>query len=671
MSDFSIPGVSSGKYNTEKIIEGLMKAERIPLEKLEQKKEEDFSRKSVWRSLNRQIGKLRENAKALYGFQNPFQNKLAVSSDEEVLTASASREAIKETREVEVVKTASSDKFASKQLDKNFKIAPGKYLFLVGDKRVGFNYGGGSVKDFVKTLSEKGKGVIKAYLIDNKKESGVLVIESLLTGEKNRLIFEEKAADLALDSGLVKKKVSSLREFSDPSLIVPWTKKLENTKYEFSDSILKLHPGNEVGIKVDPAAANLDTVLEMTIKLKMLPEVPIEENAVLTGPELPSGGVLEYEGVGLVNNPFDVPLPDVKKPAPPPPVTDMKVLFFSVNNNIVQGPELKDIETEQKIRIPLSGLGGALDKIYFRNRSTYRDAEISDIKIFDPDERGDFVPLNPVSSASDSLIKIDGIEVKRDGNSIDDVIPGVTLNLKQRGSRPVSVNITSDNESIKNSIIGFVGSYNALMTELQILTRYDDSVIDEIEYFTDDERKEAEEKLGKFQGDLTLMQMRTKIQNIMTESYPVENQAFALLDQIGISTHSANVQGASDVSRRRGYMEIDEEKLESAIESHSEEIEDLFGYDADNDYVIDTGVAYTMDSYAKGYNESGGVIPLKIETLERSIGDADKKIEDYKQKLARTEQKLKYKYGMMEGALNEMEKTSESLNNFSIQNRDK
>ena len=44
MSDITIPGVTS-KFNSEKIIEGLLKVERIPLDRLEERNELDKTKK--------------------------------------------------------------------------------------------------------------------------------------------------------------------------------------------------------------------------------------------------------------------------------------------------------------------------------------------------------------------------------------------------------------------------------------------------------------------------------------------------------------------------------------------------------------------------------------------------------------------------------------------------
>ena len=72
MSDISIPGVTN-KYNTEKIIKGLVNAEKIPLTRMERDRDTLKKRKTVWQDLNRRLSTLRDDAKQLYGFQNPFE----------------------------------------------------------------------------------------------------------------------------------------------------------------------------------------------------------------------------------------------------------------------------------------------------------------------------------------------------------------------------------------------------------------------------------------------------------------------------------------------------------------------------------------------------------------------------------------------------------------------
>ncbi|MDR2370673.1 MAG: flagellar hook protein, partial [Treponema sp.] len=92
MSDIYVPGVKS-RFNTEKLIEDLMKVERAPRDRVEKNVESLETSKGYWQEVGRRISSLRDSSQQLYSFQNPFNERRASSQDESVITASATREA--------------------------------------------------------------------------------------------------------------------------------------------------------------------------------------------------------------------------------------------------------------------------------------------------------------------------------------------------------------------------------------------------------------------------------------------------------------------------------------------------------------------------------------------------------------------------------------------------
>ena len=177
MSDITIPGVTS-KFNSDKIIEGLLKVERIPLERLEKRNELNNTRKKVWQDLNRKVKTFRDSAKDLYSFNNPFEDKKAESSDSSVLTAIAARDAVVEKRNIKVVKKASADKFISRPVDRDFKLKSGKYVFTVGEKEISVNFRGGSLKSFSEIINREGADLLKSSIIKVDRDNIYFVLES-------------------------------------------------------------------------------------------------------------------------------------------------------------------------------------------------------------------------------------------------------------------------------------------------------------------------------------------------------------------------------------------------------------------------------------------------------------------------------------------------------------
>lgn len=65
--------------------------------------------------------------------------------------------------------------------------------------------------------------------------------------------------------------------------------------------------------------------------------------------------------------------------------------------------------------------------------------------------------------AANAVIDVDGVlGIQKQSNTITDVIPGVTLQLKGEGS--TSVTVTRDNEEIEKKVTAFVDAYNKLAT---------------------------------------------------------------------------------------------------------------------------------------------------------------------------------------------------------------
>ena len=668
MSDITIPGVTS-KFNSDKIIEGLLKVERIPLERLEKRNELNNTRKKVWQDLNRKVKTFRDSAKDLYSFNNPFEDKKAESSDSSVLTAIAARDAVVEKRNIKVVKKASADKFISRPVDRDFKLKSGKYVFTVGEKEISVNFRGGSLKSFSEIINREGADLLKSSIIKVDRDNIYFVLESKKTGSENRLVFKNEALSFAEETGILEKKITSRRDISpEPGNIKQWIKPLTDSSYTVKDNILSINPQSELTIPLIPSVKNDEkSILEMKIQITNIPESEYIPPEAPSGPEIPDSGSLSYKDITVKNESFNINLPEWTAPPPPVKTDDLSVLFVKTGGTVKNLPELENTEEVRTVKIPLKDFPGTLESLNFRNRNTHRIINISDIKIYNPEERGDYTPVNAVTNASDAELEIDGIQVTRETNEIDDLIPGVTLNLKSESSRNIEIDIKPDSENIKSSIIEFVGNYNNLLTEIQILTRNSQDIIDEVEYFSDEERAKAEERLGILQGEISLTQMKSRLQRIMMNSYPWnDDNTLSILAEIGISTNSTG--GGISAAKLRGYMEINEGKLDSVIESKGAELKNLFGTDTDNDLLVDSGLAYTADNYAKAYNETGGIISLKISSIDRNIERNESDIENYNRKLEKTEQDLRRKYGMMEGALQELEKSSKSIQNLNSSN---
>jgi flagellar hook-associated protein 2 len=668
VSDISIPGVKS-KYNTTEIIKNLVEVEKIPLKRMEESVKTYKTQKSTWRDINLSLSKFRDSARKLFGFQNPFNDRTAVSSDETVLTASANRDAVEQSFNLEVRKTARGDTFISKPLDLEYTVPEGRYGFRVGEKEAFFNFRGGKLSAFAGTLNERLGDIVSTQVVKNTSSSQVLVIESRVTGADNPLSFLDASVPLGEKAGLIERDIASSRNVDlTPETLRPWAKPLSVSSASVTDKILKLTTGGEAALPLTPPLSITDSLLlEMEVKVTYRKDEVYTPPSPPPGPSIPDAGSVSLADVTVRSNPSKVVLPEWQPPEPPKTVEDFQMAFIGIGGSPKALPNLQDTQNFITLKIPLKSYGDSITGLFFRNNNTYRDLEIRNIRIYDSTSRGDHRPVNPASTAEDAEILLNGITVHRKNNTIDDLIPSVTLNLNGTGVSPVEIRIEPDRNKIKESLIEFVGFYNRMIADINILTRSNENLINEITYLSDAEKEKAQEKLGLFQGDITLNQMRTTFQNIMMDPYPTRlDRDLALLAHIGISTNTrqGGAGGGLDVSRLRGYLEINENLLDESLKKNLSAVKDLFGFDTNGDLIPDSGVALAVDNYIRPMVQPGGIVSMKIGTLDTQISQTDRKISTYNQYLARFEQDLKKKYGAMEGALNSLEKNSQAIENF-------
>jgi len=294
--------------------------------------------------------------------------------------------------------------------------------------------------------------------------------------------------------------------------------------------------------------------------------------------------------------------------------------------------------------------------------------------------------MTTVSAAQDAIIVMAGIEMTRPTNVFNDIIPDVTITARSVSEWPERLEIRPDREGIKDSIISLVGNYNRLMAELNVLlTPMPGSdaagsdvaarraaalrIVDELTYLDKDEIEEMKNRLGAFSGDSTLTQFRSNLQRAVTSPYPTDDDYdLSLLAQIGISTNGSRSTGAGyNPSRLRGYLDIDEKKLDEAMEQNLPAIRQLFAYDTTGDMIVDSGVAVNLHTVSKAFDgkELGGIVSLKTGTISSQIAQDKRRIDTMERQLAAKEAELKVQYSRMENAYDRMERMSTSLDNFS------
>jgi len=144
-------------------------------------------------------------------------------------------------------------------------------------------------------------------------------------------------------------------------------------------------------------------------------------------------------------------------------------------------------------------------------------------------------------TAADASVKIDGVSYTRSSNTVNDVVPGLTLNLKATTTSAASVDLTRDTSTIKDNIKAIVTAYNDAVT-----------IFGEVS----DPKSTFETYGATLVGDSTVRTVKQQLRSMVmgTSSTPGDN--VGSLWQMGVSIDQT------------GVMSVDDTKLDAALNDH-------------------------------------------------------------------------------------------------------
>ncbi|HEC1766808.1 TPA: flagellar filament capping protein FliD [Campylobacter lari] len=132
---------------------------------------------------------------------------------------------------------------------------------------------------------------------------------------------------------------------------------------------------------------------------------------------------------------------------------------------------------------------------------------------------------NHIQKGMDAIFSVDGVKMTRPTNTITDIAPDVTLELKQKGE--ITFNVSQDTEALAQSLESLATAYNDLMINLNAATKYD---------------PDAGTK-GNFVGVSEIYNIKSEINNILLQTITVDGTV-----TVGDSESSEGIEVSSKVS---------------------------------------------------------------------------------------------------------------------------
>ncbi|VEJ06650.1 flagellar filament cap protein FliD [Campylobacter lari] len=169
---------------------------------------------------------------------------------------------------------------------------------------------------------------------------------------------------------------------------------------------------------------------------------------------------------------------------------------------------------------------------------------------------------NHIQKGMDAIFSVDGVKMTRPTNTITDIAPDATLELKQKGE--ISFNITQDTAAISESLQNLATAYNDLMLNITAATKYD---------------PDAGTK-GNFVGVSSIYNIKSEINNILLKTITVDGTI-----TVGDSDTSEGTKISSKVSLSladygltisNGTMTFDSSKFNTKFSEDPEMAERFF-----------------------------------------------------------------------------------------------
>lgn len=174
-------------------------------------------------------------------------------------------------------------------------------------------------------------------------------------------------------------------------------------------------------------------------------------------------------------------------------------------------------------------------------------------------------------SASDASFTLDGISITKSGNTVTDVIEGVTIELESIGSGTITID--SDVANMEANIEKFVSEYNEIVSFIN-----DQLFIDA-----------ASGETGILFGNPAVVSLQNTMRDIVTSSIPALNGTFTSLAQIGVTTNVI------------GFLEINSGTLTDAISEDIGAVSKLFIGSGSSDRAGLSFVGFSEDTGAGAY----------------------------------------------------------------------
>ena len=225
--------------------------------------------------------------------------------------------------------------------------------------------------------------------------------------------------------------------------------------------------------------------------------------------------------------------------------------------------------------------------------------------------------------AQNGKIKVDGFEIEVPDNTVPDVIPGVTLDLKQAApGREILVNVKEDTEVISGKIKTFVDAYNGALGFIQAQNKMS-------------EKTDTSKTLG---GDGLLRSIENNLRRLIINP------------QFGVQSSISRVSDLGIEFNRNGTLNFNQEKFNTMLAKKPQDVAGFLRGDGFNVGFV-PAVKREMSNLQ---NAAFGPLGIRKKGLQQKIDQVNKRIETKEKQLEKREESLRRQFSNLEQKMSQI-----------------
>ncbi len=645
----------SGGMDINSMVSKIVDAERVP-----KQQRIDNERTTINASISA-YGRLREsldtmkNLMANFRQEKAFAVRTVETTNDNIVSATATTDAIAGKYAIDVLQLAQSHKVASDVLPEDAKFGPGKLQISLGDERFNIDVRSRSkLIDVVRGINgAKDNPGVRASLI-NDVEGPRLILASNLSGKDHQIrvsVEAEKGNPLKyFEYQILEDRVNALEEARSAAEDVLGPLKFPEQPAEELDANGNPLPPEEQkaaddvqddasqapisAAGVEAAKAGQEAIDEANRRASLRPE-----DRIPGWTETASGTLLDsYEEPEL-----ELDEKAIEK-APDVPGWN-NAASGTLTDSYVTTKEAKQLLEQEKAEIEqkIASEKQALDEKVARGELSEAQAKQIHRAKLDPQERErlekideaeakiakaqsafeEYLGMTEVQAGQDSEVLLDGVaKLSSHNNVIEDAIEGVDLTLKGKSEPnkpPAEIGVEYDRQSVRNDIENFVAAYNSFYQTSQALASVDP----------------VTGQKGPLSGDSTVRSADSRLKSVFSTRIDKAPENLKSLTEFGITT------------TRQGTLEINYDMLDRQLNNNFNELEKFFGGN--------TGFAKRVEDAIHGITGITG----SIRTREKSLTEQNYRLSDDQAALDRRmeslEKRTHAKFTAMQDATGKMQ----------------